>query len=263
LPRLAREIRRVGGALLGWGVWLGATLVWGVLVIPATLLLLPLWPGARERFAGLTHAALRAYVRRLPFLRLELEGADKRLRGPRILVANHQSRLDSPVLLGIEPRLFGPVRGYMLRVPSVGRAIRLLGFFDADTNEASALAAMREAAARARAHAAGLLFYPEGTRSASGEIGRFHRGAFRLAVDEALPIQPVVIEGLDVAFPPGRWLPPGYGRQPVRIRYLEPLRPPYGSGPRRDVVRALAERVRTGLVEELARMRAERAHPRV
>ena len=49
------------------------------------------------------------------------------------------------------------------------------------------------------------------------------------------------------------------GRHLVRIRYLEPLHPPYGSGVRRDVVRSLAERVRETLVDELARMRAERA----
>ncbi len=254
-----RDLQRVGGALVGWAVWLGLTLCWGLLVIPVTLLLLPLWPGVRERFASLTRAALRAYVGRLPFARLCVEGADKRLEGPRILVANHQSRLDSPFMLAIEPRLFGPVRGYMLRVPIVGTAIRLLGFFDADVSEVSALAAMQRAAEQARARGAGLLFYPEGTRSQSGEIGRFQRGAFRLAVECELPIQPVVIEGLDVAFPPGRLITPVYGRHPVRIRYLEPLRPPYGSGPRRDVVRALSDRVRVILVEELARLRAERA----
>ena len=262
MPDPGREILWLGGALLGWAVWVGLVLVWGLLVIPVTLLLLPLWPGVRGRFAALTRAALRAYVARLPFARFELEGRDERLGGARILIANHQSRLDSPVLLAFEPRLFGPVRGYMLRVPIVGRIIRLLGFFDADGSEAATLDAMQEAAARARAEGAGLLFYPEGTRSTTGEIGRFQRGAFRLAVDQELPIQPLVIEGLDVAFPPGHWLPPIRGRHPVRIRYLEPLHPPYGSGPRRDVVRALTERVRSSLVEELARLRAERRQAR-
>lgn len=254
-----REWLRVAGALLGWAVWVGLVLVWGLLVIPLTLLLRPFWPGVQGRFAALTRTALRAYVERLPFARFELEGLDKRLAGPRILVANHQSRLDSPVLLAFEPRLFGPVRGYMLRVPIIARSIRLLGFFDADGSEASTLDAMQEAAERARAEGAGLLFYPEGTRSAFGEIGPFRRGAFRLAVDRELPIQPLVIEGLDVAYPPGHWLPPVRGRHLVRIRYLEPLHPPYGSGPRRDVVRALTERVRGSLIEELARLRAERA----
>lgn len=233
------------------------TLVWGVLVVPLTLLLRPLWPGVIERHAALTRAALRAYVRHLPFARFQVEGGDKRLVGPRVLVANHQSRLDSPVLLSFEPRLFGPVRGYMLRVPIVGRAIRLLGFFDADA-DATTLREMQRAAERVRAVGGGLLFYPEGTRSATGAIGPFHRGAFRIAYDHDLPIQPVVIEGLDRALPRGRATPPLPGRQRVRIRYLPPLHPPYGAGPRRAVVRALAERVRVMLVEELARMRAER-----
>jgi hypothetical protein len=48
------------------------------------------------------------------------------------------------------------------------------------------------------------------------------------------------------------------GRYLVRIRYLEPLRPPFGSGLTRDVVRGLAEKVRGAMVEELARMRQER-----
>jgi 1-acyl-sn-glycerol-3-phosphate acyltransferase len=253
-----QEIRRIGGTLLGWLGWLGLTLVWGLLVIPLTLLLKPLWPGARVRFASLTQRALRAYVERLPFARLSVEGEEKRLRGPRILVVNHQSRLDSPVLLSIEPRIFGPVRGYMLRVPIVGAAIRLLGFFDADASLAETLDAMHRAAEQVRAQGGGLLFYPEGTRSKTGEIGPFRRGAFRLAVDHELPIQPVVIEGLDVVFPPGYVISPVHGRPRVRIRYLEPVHPPYGSGPRRDVVRALAEWVRSGMVDELARLRAER-----
>jgi 1-acyl-sn-glycerol-3-phosphate acyltransferase len=256
-----REIRRIGGAILGWAAWIGLTLVWGLLVIPPTLLLQHFWPGVREGFARLTRSTLRAYVERLPFARVRVEGLEKRLQGPRILVANHQSRLDSPVMLAIEPRIFGPVRSYMLRVPIVGAAIRLLGFFDADESVVRTLDAMQRAAEQVREKGGGLLFYPEGTRSPTGEIGPFHRGAFRLAVDHDLPIQPVVIEGLDVVFPPGHVIPPVHGRYLVRIRYLEPLHPPYGSGARRDVVRALAERMRRAMIDELARMRAERRDP--
>ena len=258
MRRLGLEIYRVGGSLLGWMVWVLLTLVWGILVVPLTLLLLPVWPGVQEHFASLTRLALRAYVSQMSFLRLCVEGAENRLDGPRILVANHQSRLDSPVLLALEPRLCGPVRGYMLRVPIVGTVIRLVGFFDADAGASAVLDAMNRAAERARSRAGGLLFYPEGTRSEMGEIGSFRRGAFRAAVDHDLPIQPVVIEGLDTVLPPGHVITPVPGRYPVRIRYLEPLHPPYGTGRRRDVVRGLAEQVRNTLVDELARMRAER-----
>jgi 1-acyl-sn-glycerol-3-phosphate acyltransferase len=254
---LARRTAHVAGALVGWAVFVLGTLLWGVAVIPLTLLLRPLWPGVVDVYAALTRATLHLYLTRLPFLRIRVEGVEKRLAGPRILVVNHQSRLDSPVMLSIEPHLLGPARSYILRVPIVGAALRLLGFFDADADTAT-FAAMQRAAARVRETGSGLLFYPEGTRSTNGEIGPFHRGAFRAAVDHDLPIQPVVIEGLDRAFPPGHWLPPVPGRSLVRIRYLAPIHPPYGSGPRRAVVRALAERVRTILVDELARLRAER-----
>jgi 1-acyl-sn-glycerol-3-phosphate acyltransferase len=258
MRRFALEIYRVGGTLLGWAVFLLLILVWGVLVVPATLLLLPLWPGVQEHFASLTRRALRLYVGQLPFLRLCVEGVENRIDGPRILVANHQSRLDSPVLLALEPRLCGPVRGYMLRVPIVGAVIRLVGFFDADAGESVVLDAMNRAAERARGRGGGLLFYPEGTRSQTGEIGPFRRGAFRAAVDHDLPIQPVVIEGLDTVLPPGHVISPVHGRYPARIRYLEALHPPYGTGLRRDVVRGLAEQVRSTLVQELARLRAQR-----
>jgi len=261
VSRWVREGRRIGGALAGWLVWVLLTLFWGVAVVPLTLVLQPVWPGVRERFAAATCATLRAYVERLPFARFRVEGAEGRLEGPRILVANHQSRLDSPVLLAIEPKLCGPVRGYMLRIPILGTAIRLLGFFDADAAGPAALDSIHRAAEDARARAGGLLFYPEGTRSKSGEIGPFRRGAFRAAVDHALPIQPVVIEGLDTVLPPGHLLPPVHGRHLVRIRYLPPLFPPFGSGRRRDVVRGLAEQVRQTLVEELAKLRAERGQP--
>jgi 1-acyl-sn-glycerol-3-phosphate acyltransferase len=258
VARLGLEIYRVGGALLGWAVFLLLILLWGILVVPLTLLLLPVWPGVREHFTSLTRKALRAYVNQLSFLRICVEGAEMRIDGPRILVANHQSRLDSPVLLALEPRLCGPVRGYMLRVPIVGTVIRLVGFFDADAGQSAVFDAMNRAAERARSRRAALLFYPEGTRSATGEIGSFHRGAFRAAVDHDLPIQPVVIEGLDTVLPPGHVIPPVHGRYPARIRYLEALHPPYGTGLRRDVVRGLAEQVRSALESELASMRAER-----
>lgn len=258
MRRLVLEIYRVGGTLLGWAAWVLLILIWGCLVTPLAFLVLPLWPGVQEHFASLTHLALRTYVFCLPFVRICVEGAEHRLDGARILVANHQSRLDSPVLLALEPRLCGPVRGYMLRVPILGAVIRLVGFFDADGNESAVVGAMNRAAERARSRGGGLLFYPEGTRSVMGAIGSFHRGAFRAAFDHDLPIQPVVIEGLDTVLPPGHMIAAVLGRYPARVRYLEPLHPPYGSGLRRDVVRGLADQVRNSLVAELERMRADR-----
>ena len=255
---LPADAYRVIASVAGWGAFAGGCLVWGVSVVPVTLALLPFWPGVREPFHALTRAALLVYFHTLLFMRVEVEGAEHRLAGPRVVVANHQSLLDSILLISLEPRLAGPSRSYMFRIPIVRTILRLAGFHPADAGELPSLERMRAGAEEARARGGGLLFFPEGTRSRSGAVGAFHRGAFRVAVDHALPIQPVVIEGLDRVLPPGRFLVVSPWRPVVRVRYLEPLRPPYGAGVRREVVRALASGVRETLVAELARLRARR-----
>lgn len=252
------EVDRAARTLLGWALFGAACAVWGVAVVPAALVLGLATPRAHAAFRRATRGALRLYVRSLPFVRLRVEGAERRREGARVLVANHQSLLDPIVLLALEPSLAGPARSYAFRVPLLRTVMRALGFFPADVGELPSLERLRASARRAREEGEGLLFFPEGTRSRSGAVGPFHRGAFRAAYELGLPVQPVVIEGLDRALPPGRVLAPEPGRRLVRVRYLAPVLPPFGEGRRRDVVRALCEHVRERIVAELDALRAER-----
>jgi 1-acyl-sn-glycerol-3-phosphate acyltransferase len=249
---------RAAKTLLGWVIIIASLAVWAVFVIPPTLLLQSAWPGVRDRFSDLTSALLRVYVRSLLFMRLRVEGREYRIKEPRLLAINHQSWLDPIVMLGLEPRAAGPAKSSMLRAPVMGTVLRIVGFYDFALGGVPGLERMQRSAQYARERDGGLLFFPEGTRSRTGEIGPFRRGAFRMAVDHDLPIQPVVIEGLDRVLPPGNSIVKSPGRPLVRVRYLPAIHPPYGSGVRRDVVRALTDRVRNLLVDELARMRAER-----
>ena len=256
--RLARELYRYVATVQGW-LWFGAiTLFFGLVPIPVVLALAPVWPGAGEWFADLTHRALALYARTCLYMRIGMEG--RRVPGTRVLVANHQSWLDPLVLMGIEPRLAGPVRRYMLEVPIFGTVARLAGFFQSDVGELPSLDEVACCVATARARGGSLLFFPEGTRSIDGALGAFHRGAFRTAFDHGLAIQPVVIEGLDRVLPRHGPIVQTYGRQLVRVRYLAPIAPPFGppGALRRDVVRGLTDRVRTAIAEELEVMRKGR-----
>jgi 1-acyl-sn-glycerol-3-phosphate acyltransferase len=255
----AAQLYRVGVTLLGWAHFVLACAVWALLLIPPTLLLKRAWPGIVEHFGSLTRGFLRFYVGSLLFLRVRVEGRETRLTGPRVLVVNHQSWLDPVVMIALEPRVAGPAKSSMFRVPVVGAVLRIGGFYDFDIGNISALERMQRGAAAALERGGALLFFAEGSRSRTGEVGPFRTGAFRTAVDHDLPIQPVVIEGMDRVLPPGHLIAQTTGRYPVRVRYLPPLRPPYGSGVRREVVRALRDRVRALIVDELACMRAERA----
>jgi 1-acyl-sn-glycerol-3-phosphate acyltransferase len=48
-----------------------------------------------------------------------------------------------------------------------------------------------------------VIFFPEGTRSSTGRMGQFKKGAFRLAVDLGIPILPVTISGTHEILPKG------------------------------------------------------------
>jgi len=261
MSRLARELYRYFATAQGW-LWFGAiTLFFGLVPIPIALLFSPIWEGAGDWFADFTHAALALYGRTCLYMRIGVEGC--RAEGTRIVVANHQAWLDPLVLMGLERRLAGPVKRYMLRVPIFGAVPRLAGFFQSDVGELPSLGAVARCVATARARGGSLLFFPEGTRSRDGALGAFHRGAFRTAFDHCLAIQPVVIEGLDRVLPRKGPIVQTYGRQLVRVRYLAPIEPPFEIPGvlRRDIVRGLAERARDAIAEELETMRKSRAGP--
>ncbi len=257
--RLAQTGHRFAATLLGWGSFAALCLVWGLLAIPLTLVIARFHPGARLVFHDATRHALRLYLSIQLLARFQVERPTTPLTGPRILVANHQSYLDPILMMSLEPRLRGPARSYLFRVPILGSILRLCGFYDVDRSGAASLARIGSDSNEARLGLDALLFFPEGTRSHDGDVAPFQRGAFRSAFDQQLPIQPVVIEGLDRVLPRGHLISQGPARYPVRVRYLAPIRPPYGEGIRRDVVRALASRVERSIADELARMRSDEA----
>lgn len=82
-----------------------------------------------------------------------------------------------------------------------------------------------------------VVIFPEGTRSRTGEIGRFKAGAGLIATRTGCPVVPVRIDGLWHVLPPGRRRPrPG----PVRVRFGEPLVAREGETPRQFTERLRA-----------------------
>ena len=48
------------------------------------------------------------------------------------------------------------------------------------------------------------VIYPEGTRTKTGEMGRFKQGAFKIAMDLNLPVVPLSLNGFFQAMPSGQ-----------------------------------------------------------
>ena len=107
------------------------------------------------------------------------------------MIANHQSFIDILVLLSICPKAVMVTNGWVWRSPVFGRIVRYLGFYHA----ADGYEHLAPALAQKVAEGYSVIVFPEGTRSADGKIGRFHKGAFYLAGELGLDILPICLYG--------------------------------------------------------------------
>lgn len=120
-----------------------------------------------------------------------------------VIVSNHQSHYDIFVLYGWLGIDFKWVMKMELRkVPALGLACDKIGHIYIDRkNTEAAIRTIREARRRI-VNGTSVIFFPEGTRSRTGSLGRFKKGAFKMALDLNIPILPVTITGTRDILPP-------------------------------------------------------------
>jgi 1-acyl-sn-glycerol-3-phosphate acyltransferase len=178
-------------------------------------------PRVVSRVCGVTWARINA---RATPLRIEVAGREHVHPGTSYVVAcNHQSLFDVLVLygwLGIDFRWV--MKQELRRVPGLGAACYRMGHIFIERSAYRSALASIEAAKRQIVGGTSVLFFPEGTRSETGELGPFKRGAFRFAVDLGLPVLPVTIAGTrDILPPHSTDLKPGRARltihQPIPV----------------------------------------------
>ena len=139
---------------------------------------------------------VRAGVK-LARIRVEVEGRDHIPARPCIFMANHVSNLDPPILLPLLPfRTAFFIKRSLLKIPVVGFGMRLAGFIpvDRDGRLESARESV-EAASKVLASGVNVSTFPEGTRSRTGRLLPFKKGAFYLAMESGAPVIPVSIWG--------------------------------------------------------------------
>jgi len=115
---------------------------------------------------------------------------------PLIVMANHQSYLDIPVLYAALPEPFGMLaKQELFRLPIFSAAMRGLRCIPIDRdNVRQSLASLRQAAEQIRSGNS-IVVFPEGTRSADGSLQELKTGPFYLAEMARVPIVPIAIRG--------------------------------------------------------------------
>ena len=136
-------------------------------------------------------------------IQLEVEGRSNIRDGETYLVmSDHQSHYDIPVLFQvIGPNIRMIAKEELFRVPVFGKALAAGGFISIDRRNRNAAMKSLQRARDLLASGTHVWVAPEGTRSRTGELLPFKKGAFYLALQARLPILPVTIQGTRDALP--------------------------------------------------------------
>jgi 1-acyl-sn-glycerol-3-phosphate acyltransferase len=219
---------------------------------------------------GVLGPLMDLYTRRRVFGQEHLD----ELTGPVVFVANHNSHMDTPVILRALPGRWrrrtavAAATDYFYDKLRKALAVSLaFGTVPLDRNSGAGVGPGQTGHLdRLIGDGGSLLFFPEGTRSRDGRVGRLRTGAALLAAEHHLPIVPIYLSGTREAMPRGhRWMVfkagrPGL-RHPLEIRFGNPIAT--GAGERPGEV---MERVRVFFAECGAKTEREPdpepAHPR-
>jgi 1-acyl-sn-glycerol-3-phosphate acyltransferase len=242
---LDNPIARTVFSVWAWLVLGVVVAVWVPLVGLVTLVTAPFDPGryaAGWLFRRLTvvHQVLN------PLWRFRRHGTlPPDPRRPYVVVANHESMVDILLISHLPWEMKWLAKSDFFAFPGIGwmmrmaRDIRLVRG-DAD----SVAAAMAECADRLAARVSVMIF-PEGTRSASGDLGPFKDGAFRLAIETGTPILPLAVHGTRPALRKHDWR---FGVADADVYVLDPIDT---AGLTRSDVPELRERVRDVIAAKL------------
>lgn len=151
-----------------------------------------------------------------------IEGAQLDPSRNYVIVSNHQSNFDIMAnFLAVPVPIRFMAKKELYRFPILGSALKSTGMVKVDRGRRDAnILAQLNAQANANLKAAtSLMVYPEGTRSKTGELAPFKRGAFAIAINEQMPLVVVTVAGSYKAWPPRSVVRGG----PIVARVHEPI----------------------------------------
>jgi len=113
-----------------------------------------------------------------------------------VIISNHQSIYDIFLIygwLGIDIKWV--MKKELAKIPGLGFGSKKVGHIFLDrSNSRVALESLKDAK-RKLVNGTSVVIFPEGTRSKTGQLSPFKKGAFKLAIDLGLPILPITILG--------------------------------------------------------------------
>lgn len=122
-----------------------------------------------------------------------------------IFVANHQSMLDVWAIYGWLPVIFKwMMKKELEKVPFIGSGCKAAGHIFVDRSNPRAAVRSMHMVEEMLTDGVCTVIFPEGTRSKTGQMGPFKRGAFMIAEHVKRPVIPIALSGCYEAWKPGQ-----------------------------------------------------------
>ncbi|MFP4193343.1 MAG: lysophospholipid acyltransferase family protein [Desulfobacterales bacterium] len=194
----------------------------------------------------------------IPAWRINIRGKENiEPKKPYVVVSNHQSLLDILVLFNLFFHFKFVSKSEIFKIPLIGWNMHLNRYIELKRGDKRSISKMMTDCKKALDQGNPVLIFPEGTRSPDGRIREFKPGAFILALEQKVPVLPIVISGTNRALP--KYSFNFHGSHDIRVRVLPEI--PYekfaGMSPEEA-----ADMVRHIIIKEHEKLKSDQAESR-
>lgn len=171
------------------------------------VLLTRLWPFDKEKGKYLFHILISNFTWSMMYI---MANQKKRIynhssedfQEPAVYIVNHSSFLDILITTMLHPKLVLLTNRWVWRSPVFGAVVRMGEYYPVADGAEDSLGPLQNLINRGYS----VVIFPEGTRSYTDKIHRFHKGAFFIAERLKLDIVPVLLHGVHYTMQKGDWL---------------------------------------------------------
>ncbi|MFD2542760.1 MMPL family transporter [Lacinutrix gracilariae] len=179
----------------------------GFLLSLISVVLIPIIPLSKKLKMSWFHKVLSSFMKSVlytnPFVKKSIINASKEdFKKQAVIISNHTSFLDILAIGMLHPKIIFLVNDWVYNSPIFGKAVKLAGFYPVSNGIDNGLSHLQAKVDQGYS----LMAFPEGTRSNTNKIKRFHKGAFYLAEQFHLDIIPVLIHGNSEVLPKGSFI---------------------------------------------------------
>lgn len=142
-----------------------------------------------------------------PYWKIEVNGLDNiDKKRTYVIIANHQSLGDIVLAYQTKMQFKWVAKESLFKIPFLGWSMSLAKHIKLQRGNLGSIKKVYRESSHWLRSGISILFFPEGTRSETAEMGDFRNGAFKLAIKERVPILPILFEGTGTAIPRGSWI---------------------------------------------------------